>query len=408
MKTTAAKNPMTAALNITDVGAVLRALWNTPGLAGDDGEARMGLNVLFEAPPGVGKSARIRAASRKAGLHCETVIASLREPADFLGLGVPQANGLLAYLAPTWAQRAARHGHAVVFLDELNAAPQAVQMALLRVVLEGVVGDLNLPSTVRFVAAQNGVESCPGRFGLDSAMVNRFIVLPWPDVDSRGWASWLLNPAGANDSDNIADPGDVAAQVAADWPSVWAKASGIVAAFITRRSDLLTTNPTDDGKPFATPRSWETATRALGGAMLHGLNPTDTDAVIAGAVGAGAAREFSTFRANLDLPDPAAVLDGAGFKHDPARLDRTMAVLSSCASLVVARACDNRDKRVNALLGLLLQVVKGGAADAAVLSSQVLLGPDNAHRVAVMRAPNFKAAFGALEPFTAAAGMGVK
>lgn len=408
MKTTTKTSALNALLNITDVNAVLRAMWNTPGLAGDDGEARMGLNVLFEAPPGVGKSTRIRAASRRSGLHCETVIASLREPADFLGLGVPQANGELRYMPPTWALRAAKHEHAVVFLDELNAAPQAVQMALLRVVLEGVVGDLRLPNSVRFVAAQNGVDSCPGRFGLDSAMVNRFIILPWPDVDPRGWASWLLNPAGANDAADIDDPGDVAAQVAADWPSAWAKAAGIVSAFITRRSDLLTTAPSDDGKPFATPRSWETATRALGGALLHGLNPSDTDAVIAGAVGAGAAREFSTFRSNLDLPDPAAVLDGAGFTHDPARLDRTMAVLSSCASLVVARTCDNRDKRVNALLGLLLKVTQGGAADAAVLSSQVLLGPDNAFRTSVLRAPNFKAAFSALEPFTAAAGMRVK
>ena len=401
-------NALTDALALTDVDAVMRAMWNTPGLAGDDGVPRMGLNVLFEAAPGRGKSARIRAATRRAGLRCETVIASLREPADFLRWPVPQADGSVTYLPPAWAKRAAAHEHAVVFFDELNAAPAAVQMALFRVVLEGAVGDVTLPSSVRFIGAQNDTASCAGRFALDPALVNRFIILPWPGTNAQGWAQWLLNPEGANDPGEVDDPGEVTDAVLKAWPAVYARAAGIVAAFITRRADLLETDPTDDGKPYTTPRSWEVATRAFGGATLHGLSPADTDAVIAGAVGLGAAREFSAFRSALDLPDPVAVLDGAGFKHDPARLDRTMATLSSCASVVMARDCDKRPKRVDTLLRIMLDVANAHAADAVVIAAKSLLGRDNAHRGVVMSAPSFVKTFQALEPYTGAAGMGSK
>ena len=43
----------------------------------------------------------------------------------------------------------------MVFFDEVNTATPATQNALMRVVLEGRVGDLELGDSVRFAAAAN-------------------------------------------------------------------------------------------------------------------------------------------------------------------------------------------------------------------------------------------------------------
>src|SRR5207248_8810483 len=50
---------------------------------------------------------------------------------------------------------AVRAERGLLFLDELTTAPPAVQAAMLRVVLERVVGDVTLPPAVRVVAAAN-------------------------------------------------------------------------------------------------------------------------------------------------------------------------------------------------------------------------------------------------------------
>src|ERR1039457_7360665 len=94
--------------------------------------------------PGTGKTSVIRAMASGLGWPCETVIASIREPSDFAGLPVVVGEGV-RFAPPTWARRLAEAGRGLLFLDELSTAPPAVQAALLRVVLERVVGDLTLP-----------------------------------------------------------------------------------------------------------------------------------------------------------------------------------------------------------------------------------------------------------------------
>src|ERR1700751_44308 len=108
--------------------------------------------VLLGGAPGTGKTSAIRAMAEAMGLPCETVIASIREPSDFAGLPVIVGDGVLVP-PPGWARRLAEPGRGLLFLDERSTAPPAVQAALLRVVLERVVGDLALPPDVAVVAA---------------------------------------------------------------------------------------------------------------------------------------------------------------------------------------------------------------------------------------------------------------
>ena len=90
---------------------------------------------LMWGEPGVGKTSAVLDMAAAAGLPCEVVIASIREPSDFAGLPVVDGAELVRFAPPRWAERLSAEGRGVLFLDELTTAPPAVQAALLRVVL---------------------------------------------------------------------------------------------------------------------------------------------------------------------------------------------------------------------------------------------------------------------------------
>jgi MoxR-like ATPase len=321
---------------------IIRVAINTPGPRGN-----MGLPLLFEGPPGKAKTAIVENVTEECGLHCETIIASIRAPEDFGGIPVPNKDltGLVR-LPDSWVTRVVNAKRAVVFFDEFNHSPSAVLAAMLRVINERVVGDVKLPPGVRFLAAQNAVGDGGGR-DLTPAMANRFGHIQWAGTDAEEWASWLLN--GSQDLVK-GDAEKEEARIEAVWPQHYATAKGIVSAFIRRRPQLLhkmpEVNDPKASKAWPSPRTWELATRAFAGSLLHGLNEIDADTLIASFIGDAAASEWSVWRRENDLPDPSEVLDGKiPFKHNPVRLDRTEALLSACSALLANPQCHDRIKR---------------------------------------------------------------
>ena len=138
-----------------------------------------GIPVLLWGSPGTGKTSVVRALGESLGWPTEVVIGSIREPADFAGLPVV-IDGSVQMAPPLWAKRLASAGHGLLFLDELTTAPPAVQAAMLRVVLERVVGDLSLPEGVRVVAAANPPEEASDGWQLSPPLANRLVHLDWP------------------------------------------------------------------------------------------------------------------------------------------------------------------------------------------------------------------------------------
>ncbi len=139
--------------------------------------------VLLWGAPGTGKTTVVRQLAEEAGLPCETVIASIREPSDFAGLPVvahDEGGGIhVDFAPPSWARRLAQTGRGLIFFDEISTAPPAVQAALLRVVLERTVGDLVLPPAVAVVAAANPPEQAASGWDLSAPLANRFCHLDW-------------------------------------------------------------------------------------------------------------------------------------------------------------------------------------------------------------------------------------
>src|SRR6201999_4017555 len=136
-------------------------------------------------------------------------------------------------------------------------APPAVQAALLRVVLERGVGDLDLPAEVAVVAAANPPEQAADGWDLSAPLANRLCHLAW-EINPRLGADGL---AGGWDPPRIPE-------LTGDWVPAEIMARGLVAAFLRVRPALACAPPTDPaagGRGWARPRPWE-MTRPVWGA----------------------------------------------------------------------------------------------------------------------------------------------
>jgi MoxR-like ATPase len=327
--------------------------------------------VLLWGGAGLGKSSAVREMAEAAGLPCETVIASIREPSDFAGLPIVAQDGAAVRFAPpNWADRLAAAGTGVLFLDEISTAPPAVQAALLRVVLERTVGDLELPADVAVVAAANPPEQAADGWDLSPPLANRFCHLDW-DLTASEWAEGILagftQPAVPSLPPDRLQPELTAARAS-------------IGAFVSARSHLLHAHPGNEaaaGRAWPSPRSWEMAARLIAAARLAGAIDQVVTLLVAGAVGAGAAAEFLAWREDLDLPDPETVLaDPAAFRL-PERGDRAYAALAALTAAVIA---DNTAERWQAAWTAIAAATADEQADLAVVAVRSLIAhrPDGA------------------------------
>ena len=113
--------------------------------------------VILWGPPGQGKTSVIKAMAEHDQRMIRVLLASIREPQDFGGLPSIQ-DGRATLIAPDWAQDLAADTNGILFMDEVNTAPPAVQAALLRVSLDKVAGDCYLGDGTSVVAAANPPE----------------------------------------------------------------------------------------------------------------------------------------------------------------------------------------------------------------------------------------------------------
>lgn len=319
--------------------------------------------VLLWGGPGTGKTSFVQVLGATMGCSVETVIASLREPSDFAGLPVVSSDGSVRLAEPSWARRLARAGAGILFLDEVTTAPPAVQAALLRVVLERTVGDLQLPEDVAVVAAANPPEQAAGGWDLTPPLANRFCHIDW-----------------------AADPGSYTDALAAGWPSPqlppWPKGTdigaplaslrGALAGFIRSRPNLLHAMPessSEAGRAWPSPRTWDMALRLWSAAETLGVGADVTATLISGAVGPGPARELLLWQSESDLPDPEEVLADPRAFRLPDRGDRQYAVLAAVAAAVVAHLTV---ERWEAAFAVVEQAVARGVPDVAAVAARTL------------------------------------
>ena len=326
-----------------------------------------GVPVLLWGSPGTGKTSVVRALGEALGWPTEVVIGSIREPADFAGLPVV-IDGAVQMAPPLWARRLAASGHGLLFLDELTTAPPAVQAAMLRVVLERVVGDLALPESVRVVAAANPPEEAADGWQLSAPLANRLVHLDWP-VDAKAVAKGIAMGFGT--------PPVFEGHIPSDAQTLAVRAA--VGAFLEVRPALVLQVPEiadQAGRGWPSPRSWDSVATLLATCDAVGASESARMHLVIGAVGEGAGIEFLSWLANMDLPDPEAVLaDPDGFDL-PERSDRAFAVLTAVATVAIAHG----DTASWSAAWRVVARVAVKAPDVATLAARALAGarPDGA------------------------------
>ena len=236
--------------------------------------------VFLWGPPGIGKSDIVKQIGQDAGREVIDVRLALWEPTDIKGIPYYNAEKGTMVWAPPSELPMDPDSTAVIFLDELNSAPPAVQAAAYQLILNRRVGTYELPKGVDVVAAGNREGDRGVTYRMPAPLANRFIHLE-AKVDFDDFQEWAV------------------------MNGVHPEVLGYVGF---AKQDLYDFDPKSPSKAFATPRSWVFVSDLLKD------DDCDTDTLhnlIAGAVGDGLAIKFMAHRKIAGkLPKAEDILKG--------------------------------------------------------------------------------------------------
>jgi hypothetical protein len=204
----------------------------------------------------------------------------------------------------------------LLFFDEMNAAPQAVQAASYKVILDRMIGDTPIHSKVAMVAAGNLATDKAIVHRTSTAMQSRLVHLNL-ETDVKAWVDWAIKN----------------------------KIDHRIVAFINFKNELLHNfDPNHSDSTFACPRTWAFLSRIVKNVPVldHTMTP-----IMAGTVGEGAAIEFQGFSEIYQtLPTLKSMI------HNPDKVDiprENPSVVWAIASLIGANA---DDKNIGPLMKL--------------------------------------------------------
>ena len=228
--------------------------------------------VFIWGSPGVGKSAVVRQVAAELNAPIQDIRALLLDPVDLRGLPFLASDGRSKWATPEFLPQ---NGSGILFLDELNAAPAMVQASCYQLVLDRKLGEYTLPDGWAIVAAGNRDSDRAVTTRMPTPLRNRFVHLEF-EVDLQEWSEWAIR-------------GGIRPEVI---------------AFLRFRQELLSVFDRD-ANAFPSPRSWEFISRILDATPDQSVEHE----LFAGAVGTGAATEFSAFlRMFRELPNIDAIL----------------------------------------------------------------------------------------------------
>lgn len=233
--------------------------------------------VFIWGPVGAGKSDIVAGVAKELGLELRDVRLNLVDPVDLKGFPVVRGTGksqTMAFVPPDFLPT---KGDGILFLDEMNSAPQSVQAAAYQLILNRKLGDYELPDGWAVVAAGNRASDRSIANPQPAALANRFVHIDF-EVDVDDWYAWATQNG----------------------------VSDITRAFIKFRSNLLHSfDPAVNPRAFPTPRSWVFVDDVL----QSGLAADTELELIKGTVGEGAAAEYIGFaRMAKDLPTADEIL----------------------------------------------------------------------------------------------------
>ena len=256
----------TMPVSTSEAAAVLWQGWQTQCTGG------MTASWMLHGRPGIGKTEIVQALATRAGAMLFDLRLTTIEPQDLRGLPYYDhaAQRTIWYRPEDLPDDPARPS--VLFLDELTAAPPALQPTVYGLLQERRVGRHRLPDSCFVVAAGNGPEDGAIAYEMGTALSDRLIHLQLR-ATAQDWVENYALPQGVHPA---------------------------IPAFLRARPDLLetTAETLQRGQVIAcTPRSWARVSAIVNTVPDRRLR----DVMIAGAVGEAPAAEFA-----LVLSDIAA------------------------------------------------------------------------------------------------------
>ena len=226
------------------------------------------LSTMIWGPPGIGKSSIVAQTAQANALAYIDLRLSQLAPTDLRGLPVAE-NGVSRWYPPEFLPRDSK---GILFLDELNLAPPAMQGMAQQLILDRQVGSYQVPEGWFIWAAGNRKEDMAAVYDMPSPLANRFLHLE-VEPEFESFKRYALDH-GVHEQ---------------------------IVAFLAFRPNLLhKLAPQQNAWP--SPRSWVMASQ------LHQANLS-----IESAVGTATAYEFKAFVALYgNVPDLEAILKGDG------------------------------------------------------------------------------------------------
>lgn len=229
--------------------------------------------VMTWGAPGVGKSAIIRQAAKELEIDFIDLRLSLLNPVDLRGLpSIDKEKNKAHWVIPDFLPNGSHGKKGILFLDEINLAPQSVMSAGYQLILDRRLGDYKVPAGWIIVAAGNRAEDNGQVTKFPAPLANRFVHYEVSNPEQKEWKKWAVKN-GVNEH---------------------------IVTFLDKMPQHLYEFPKAGEKAWKSPRSWEFAS------MLYSIGEA-----IDPAVGEGVASEFNAFiKIYKNMPDINAILEG--------------------------------------------------------------------------------------------------
>jgi len=269
-------------------------------------------SVMLWSAPGIGKSQGVRQLAQKLEqkLGRRVVVTDVRlllfNPVDLRGLPTANEDKTLAvWLKPKIFQMDPSEDVInILFLDELSAAPQAVQASAYQICLDRQVGEHCLPDNTLVIAAGNRTTDQSVSYKMPKALCNRMMHFHI-EADLFSWKRWAL--------EHDMDPR--------------------IIGYLSFDSSRLCVDPAVSDTAYPTPRSWQFVDWVL---RTTGMDPAMAHMMIASCVGEDTAVEFETWcRVYRHLPSVEDIFDGQCSKY-PKSHDVLYALVTGIVSAVYA------------------------------------------------------------------------
>ncbi len=247
--------------------------------------------IMLWGKPGIGKSSIVRQVASGQDMQFVDVRLSQLMPSDLRGVPVP-VDGVTRWAPPSFLPQ---DGCGILFLDEINMAPPALQGVAQQLILDRQVGDYQLPDGWFTWAAGNSAADRAAVYEMPAPLTNRFLHLE-VDISLDDFKQYAYSN----------------------------KLHEAVIGFLSYKPDLLH-NPDTNSSAWPSPRTWEMASSLLSAQLP-----------IEAAVGSGVAMEFNAYyRLKDQLPDIETIVKGKSkikFPSEPSIAYATVTALVAHAN----------------------------------------------------------------------------